>query len=320
MLRLILTRLAISVLTLLGAAAAVFFVTQVLPGDTAQIVLGVGASPEAIATVRERLGLDEPAVLRFVEWLFNFVQGDMGQSLAAGAFGNATPINEQVGLRLWNTLKLAGLAAVIAIPLALGLGMYAAVRPRNWFNRAVNFIGLAGISLPEFFVAYIFIAIFAVKLKWFPAMAAVSPDMSMAETLNRMALPVLTLTVVPFTYLWRMTRGCVTDVLSRPFMEMSLLKGLPTWRLVFEHAAPNAIGPLANAVALSLAYLVVGAVVVEVVFVYPGMGQYLVDAVAKRDIPVVQACSLVFALVYVGLNFAADFVAIIANPRLRYPR
>lgn len=320
MAKLIAQRLALGVLTLFGVSIIIFAATEILPGDVAEIILGQSATPESLASIREKLGLDQPAHLRFLSWLGKFLQGDLGTSIATGTFGSATTINEEIGRRLMNTVMLASSALLLALPLALVLAMFAAIRPKSILNRAVNVTSLISISFPEFFVAYILITIFAVQLRWFPAMATISPHMGLVETANRIALPVLTLLMACFAYLFRLSRACLTDVLTRPYVEMAVLKGLPMWRIVAEHALPNALGPIANVVVLTLASLIVGTVVIEVVFVYPGMGQYFVDAVTKRDVPVVQACAMVFASIYVGLNLVADFVAMIANPRLRYPR
>ena len=320
MVKLLAERLVLSGITLLAVAVIIFAGTEVLPGDVAQAILGRSATPESLAVLRAKLGLDDPAHVRFWLWLSDFVQGDLGRSLSTGFFGTETTINEEVGQRLGNTILLAGLAAFIALPPALILGMIAAVRPNSMYNRVINILSLSAISMPEFFIAYVLIAVVAVQLGWFPSMAPVSPATEFWERMYVMTLPVMTLIAVSFAYILRMTRACIVDVLSHSYIEMAALKGLPTWRIVFQHAFPNAIGPIANVIALTLAYLIVGVVVVEVVFVYPGMGQYLVDAVSKRDIPVVQACSLIFAATFVGLNLVADVVAIIANPRLRYPK
>lgn len=320
MVQLLAGRLVLSGITLLAVAVIIFAGTEVLPGDVAQAILGRSATPESLAALREKLGLDDPAHVRFWLWLTDFAQGELGRSLSTGFFGAETTINEEVGQRLWNTILLAGLAALIALPPALILGMIAAVRPNSTYNRVINIVSLSAISMPEFFIAYVLIAVVAVQLGWFPSMAPVSATTEFWDRMYVMALPILTLVAVSFAYILRMTRACIVDVLSHSYIEMAALKGLRTWRIVALHAFPNAIGPIANVIALTLAYLVVGVVVVEVVFVYPGMGQYLVDAVSKRDIPVVQACSLIFAAIYVGLNLVADFVAIIANPRLRYPK
>jgi peptide/nickel transport system permease protein len=320
MLKLIAMRLAISLVTLLGVAVVIYAGTQILPGDIAQVVLGQNATPDGLAAIREQLGLDRPAYVRFFEWLWAFLQGDFGGGRTATLFGQNLSINEEVAIRLTNTLILAGCAILLASIPAIALAMFAAVRPGNVINRAVNILSVTGASLPEFFIAYIFIAIFAVKLRWFPAVANLSPDMSLGETLYRMVLPILTLVVITFAQILRLSRAILSDILSRPYIEMAIMKGLPTWRIVVEHALPNAIGPIANVIALTLAILIAGTVLLEVVYVYPGMGRYMVDAVARRDVAVVQACSMIFASFFVGLNFLADLIAIFANPRLRYPR
>jgi peptide/nickel transport system permease protein len=320
MLKLIATRLAVSLVTLFGVAVVIFAGTQILPGDIAQVVLGQNATPEGIAAIREQLGLDRPAYVRFFEWLWDFVRGDFGGAGTATLFGQNLSINEEVAIRLGNTLMLASIAVVLAAIPAIALAMWSAVRPRNPLTRAVNIISVSCASLPDFFVAYVFIAIFAVKLRWFPAVANLTPEMGFGDALYRMALPILTLVVLTFASILRLSRAVIADILSRPYIEMVIMKGLPTWRIVVQHALPNAVGPIVNILALSLAILIAGTVVLEVVFVYPGMGRYMVDAVARRDIAVVQACSMIFASFFVGLNFLADLTAIVANPRLRYPK
>ncbi len=315
MLKLIGRRLALGVLTLLVVSALIFASTEVLPGDVATAILGQQATPEALAAIRAELGLDRPALVRYADWLLGFVQGDLGRSLA-----NRQPIAAQIGQRLGNTLFLAGVAAVIAVPLAVGLGVLAAIRRESALDRAISILTLSTISVPEFFVGYLLILFLAVQFPLLPSLATISPGMGLGESLYTVALPALTLTLVVVAHMMRMTRAAVVDVLSAPYVEMARLKGLPERHVVVRHALPNALGPIATVVALNLAYLVVGVVVVEVVFVYPGMGQYMVDAVAKRDVPAVQACTLVFAATYVALNLLADLLGIVSNPRLRHPR
>jgi peptide/nickel transport system permease protein len=315
MLKLIGRRLALGALTLLVVSALIFASTEVLPGDVASAILGQQATPESLAAIRADLGLDRPAVVRYLDWLSGFVRGDLGRSLA-----NRRPIADQIGQRLANTLFLAGVAAAVAVPLAVGLGVLAAVRRDGALDRAISVATLSTISVPEFFVGYLLIILLAVQFPVFPSLATVSPGMGLGQSLYTVALPALTLTLVVVAHMMRMTRAAVIDVLSAPYVEMARLKGLPERQVVVRHALPNALGPIATVVAINLAYLVVGVVVVEVVFVYPGMGQYMVDAVAKRDVPAVQACTLVFAATYVLLNLVADLFGIVSNPRLRHPR
>ena len=315
MIKLIARRLALGIVTLLVVSVLIFASTQILPGDVATAILGQSATPETVAAIRRDLGLDRPAPVRYAEWLGGFVRGDLGRSLA-----NNQPIASQIGQRLRNTIFLAGVAALIAVPLAVGLGVLAAIRRESWLDRTISIATLSTISVPEFFVGYVLIILLAVQFQVFPSLATISPGMGLLDALYVVALPALTLTLVVVAHMMRMTRAAVIDVLSAPYIEMARLKGLPERQIVLRHALPNAIGPIATVIALNLAYLVVGVVVVEVVFVYPGMGQYMVDAVTKRDVPAVQACTMIFALTYVLLNLTADLLGIVSNPRLRHPR
>ncbi len=315
MLRLVATRAGLGVLTLLAVSVLIFVCTQILPGDVASAVLGQSATPEALRVFRLELGLDRPAYLRYLDWLFGVLRGDLGVALT-----NKRDIWTELAPRFQNTLFLAGFAAIIAVPLAVGLGILAAIREGRFADRAANIITLITISVPEFFIGYILIAIFAVNYPIFPSLATVFPSMGLAERLYVTTLPALTLTMLVTAHMLRMTRTSVLSIMSTPYIEMAFLKGLTRSRVVTRHALPNAAAPIISVVALNLAYLVVGVVVVESVFVYPGVGQYMVDAVAKRDVPVVQACGLVFAGVFVGLNTLADILAILVNPRLRHPR
>ena len=315
MLRLIATRFALGILTLLAVSVLIFICTQILPGDVASAVLGQSATPDSLRVFRAELGLDKPAYLRYLQWLLGVLHGDFGKSLT-----NGRVIIEELAPRFVNTLFLAGYAAVIAVPLAVGLGILSAIREGRLTDRLANILTLVAISVPEFFVAYILIIIFAIQLAWFPSLATVNSDMGIVERLYTAFLPALTLTMVVMAHMLRMTRNSVLSIMSTPYIEMAFLKGLTRSRVVAWHALPNALGPIVSVVALNLAYLVVGVVVVENVFVYPGVGQYMVDAVAKRDVPVIQACGLVFAGVFVTLNTVADILAMLANPRLRRRR
>jgi peptide/nickel transport system permease protein len=314
-LKLVAQRIALGLLLLLAVSVLIFVGTQILPGDVAQSILGQSATPVALANLREELGLNDPAYVRYFNWLWGVLHGDLGTALS-----NGQEISKQVGLRLGNTLFLAFWAAVVAVPLAILLGLVA-VRYRNrWPDKLISGITLASISLPEFFIGYVLIFYFGVKLRWFPSVATVYDSMSLLEKLNAIALPVAVLTLVVLAHMMRMTRAAILNVMQSAYIETAELKGLSAFNVIFRHAFPNAISPIVNVVMINLAYLVVGVVVVEVIFVYPGMGQYLVDHVAKRDVPVVQATGLIFAAVYVLLNLIADIVAIVSNPRLRHPK
>jgi peptide/nickel transport system permease protein len=315
LLRLIAQRLALGVGTLVVVSVLIFAGTQLLPGDVAQAILGQSATPEALAAIRKDLNLDRPAYVRYFSWLGNSLEGDLGTSLA-----NREPITKMISGRLGNTLFLASMAALVAVPIAILLGLIAARFRETWLDKAISIVTLSAISMPEFFIGYILIFIFAVKLLWAPSIASIYAGMGVGEKLSAIALPVATLALVVIAHMMRMTRAAVINVISSPYIEMAELKGISRSRIIFRHALPNALSPIINVVVLNLAYLVVGVVVVEVVFVYPGMGQLMVDAVAKRDVPVVQACGLIFAATYVLLNLTADILSIVANPRLRHPR
>jgi|TARA_B100002052_G_scaffold32143_1_gene24876 peptide/nickel transport system permease protein len=313
--KIILQRLGLGLLTLFVVSVIIAFVVELLPGDITQAILGQSATPETVAAFRAEIGLDRPAHIRYLEWLQGILTGEMGQSLA-----NKREISDFFGARLSNTLFLGGVAAAISIPLALLLGVLAALYRDSIYDRVVNLTTLTSISFPEFFVAYILILFLSVNIGIFPGISNVSKDLDFGEKLFRTILPALTLTLVVVAHMLRMTRAAIINLLASPYIEMAVLKGTRPMRVILYHALPNAWGPIVNVIALNLAYLVVGVVVVEVVFVYPGVGQLLVDSVSKRDLPVVQICAITFAAVYIVLNLLADIVSIISNPRLMHPR
>ena len=315
LLRQVARRLALGLVLLLGVSALIFAGTQMLPGDVAQAILGQSATPEALANLRREMGLNDPAYLRYWNWLASAVQGNFGVALS-----NGTDITSALSKRLGNTLFLAFWTAVVSVPLAIALGLLA-VRYRNGVvDRMISGLGLASTSLPEFFVGYVLMYFFAVKLQWVTSVSTVYDGMPLAERLAAIVLPVCVLTTAVLAHMMRMTRAAILNVMQSAYIETAELKGLGALQVIYRHAMPNALAPIINVVMLNLAFLVVGVVVVEVIFVYPGMGQYLVDHVAKRDVPVVQACGLIFATVYIGLNIVADIAGILANPRLRHPR
>jgi len=315
LLSLIVERFVLSLVLLLAVSILIFGGLEALPGDFATTYLGQSATPQAVANIRTDLGLDRPVTTRYVEWLGNAVKGDFGTSWAS-----KNSVGEQIGKRLGNSLFLAAFAALISVPLAVGLGMLAVHFRNRLPDKIINVISLAAISLPEFFIGYLLILFFGVKFGIATFPATVYDGMDFVDRLKAIALPTATLVLVVLAHMMRMTRAAILSVMSSAYMETAELKGLSAFRSIVKHAAPNALAPIINVIALNLAYLVVGVVVVEVVFVYPGMGQYMVDAVTVRDMPVVQACGLIFAAVYIFLNMTADILAIIANPRLRHPR
>jgi len=313
-LKLVAQRFGLGVLTLFGASVLIFAGTEMMPGDLASSILQNSATPESLAALRLELGLDRPAMVRFAEWLFGALRGDFGHSLA-----NGRDVLTEIAPRFANTMFLAAYAAIVAVPLAVGLGVLAAIRQGGWFDRLINLVTLMTISVPEFFLAYVLIKYVAVDLGWFPSLADVTPDMSFLDRLYYAFLPMLTLVLVIVAHMMRMTRASVLAVMASPYIEMATLKGLTKSRIVIRHALPNALAPIISVIALDLAYLIVG-VVVETVFVYPGLGQLMVDETSKHDVPVVQACGLIFAATFILFNMIADVLAILSNPRLRQPR
>ena len=315
-LNLVAQRVALGLLLLFLVSILIFVGTIILPGDVAQSILGQSATPEALANLRRDLGLNEPPLTRYLSWLGGVLQGDLGTALTSGQ-----DIAESLGSRLKNTLFLAFWAAIIAVPLAVFLGLLAVRYRDRWPDKLISAVTLASISLPEFLIGYLLMFFIGVKLRWFPpTTAGYDSGAPLLDRLEMIALPVAVLTLVVLAHMMRMTRAAILNVMQSAYIETAELKGMSLFRVIWRHAFPNSIAPIVNVVMLNLAYLVVGVVVVEVVFVYPGMGGYLVDHVSKRDVPVVQACGLIFAAVYIGLNMVADIASILANPRLRHPK
>jgi len=328
-LRIIAQRLALGLLTLLVVSIVIFAAVNMLPGNFADLILGQGATPEAVEAIEKDLGLDQPAVRRYFQWLGGALQGDLGNSFAQMNFATfagtdtgsgLASVATQIAPRFQNTIFLAGVTAMIAVPIAITLGILAALYRNSVFDRAANILTLSSISSPEFFMAYVLILFLAVLNPILPSLSNIYDGMEFSERLTKTLLPALTLTLVVTAHMMRMTRAAIINLLASPYIEMARLKGISPMRVIVRHALPNALAPIINVIALNLAYLVTGVVVVEVVFVYPGIGQLFVDSVKIRDIPVVQACCLIFAAAYILLNLTADILSIISNPRLRHPK
>ncbi|MDX7950549.1 ABC transporter permease [Lichenihabitans sp. Uapishka_5] len=312
MLFLALDRILFSVVTLLIVSVAVFFATAMLPGDTATILLGQAATPEAVAGLRKAMHLDDPAAFRYLHWSFGLLRGDFGRSYA-----NDLPIAQLVGGRLANSLKLAAVTTAFSVPLALLLGITSAMFRGTAYDRSVTFLTIALISVPEFMVATAAVLVFSVYLHWLPALAFANEITTVGQLLRVFAMPVITLTCVVAAQMIRMTRAAVISTLASPYAEMALLKGASRQRIVLRHALPNALGPIVNAMALSLSYLLGGVIIVETIFNYPGIAKLMVDAVATRDLPLIQTCAMIFCVGFLILTTLADIVALVANPRLR---
>jgi peptide/nickel transport system permease protein len=311
-LRLIVNRLGVAVLTLLAVSVVVFTITSLLPGDAAQALLGQESTPELLAALRQKFGLDQPAHLRYLHWLGGLLMGNPGSALA-----NGLPVAELIGARLPNSLVLAAAAAAVSVPVALTIGITSAMARGSLYDRVVNVATVWVVSVPEFLIATVAVLVFAVKLRWLSALSRIDDVVTFGDFVRAYAMPVMTLCCVIVAQMARMTRAAVIDQLTSSYVEMARLKGVRPVRMVLTHALPNAVGPIANAVALSLAYLIGGVIIVESIFNYPGIASLMVDSVTMRDMPVVQACAMLFCAAYLVLLTTADVIAILSNPRLR---
>ena len=321
--RTIVQRLALGLVTLFVVSVIIFIGIELLPGDFAKAILGQAATPDTVAAFQKTVGLDKPPVERYLGWIGGVLQGDFGVSFASlGGLGGGQErtVASLIAPRLYNTLFLAAYAALISVPLALTLGVLAAFFRNSLFDRIVNAVTLTTISFPEFFVGYVLMLFFAIRLPWFPSLSTVNVNTTFFEQLERATLPAIALTLVIVAHMMRMTRAAIINLLASPYIEMAYLKGTPRMTVILRHALPNAWAPIATVIAFNLAYLIVGVVIIEVVFVYPGIGQLMVDSVSARDIPVVQACALIFAATYILFNLTADIISIVTNPRLLHPR
>jgi peptide/nickel transport system permease protein len=311
--RLLVRRLALGLLTLWLVSLVVFAATLALPGDAATAILGKQATPERVQALREQLHLNEPVTTQYVNWIGGILTGDLGTSAAT-----QQPVAELISTQIWNTVFLVVVAALIAIPVSLGLGVLAAVRRDRTVDHFVSTAALVAASLPEFVVSIILILLFATTvLQVLPAVSMLGPGQPAWEVPQSVILPAAALVVMVSPYIIRMMRGSMVEVLESEYVTMARLKGLSERAVIWRHAFPNAIGPAIQVTALQLAWMTGGVVVIEFVFRYPGIGQALVEAVSNRDLPVVQAVTLLAAAVYVGLNLLADVVTTLITPKLR---
>lgn len=311
--KLVARRLAVAVVILAVISVAVFTATEFLPGDVAQVVLGQSATPEAVAGLRAAMHLDQPAYLRYFIWLHGLLTGNPGRSLV-----NDVPVATLISDRISNSLLLAAVTSAFCVPVALTLGITSAMWRNGIYDRLVSLLTLSAVAVPEFFIATLAVVVFAVHLHWLPALSTSPSIDSVGRFFRVFTLPVLSLSCVVIAQMVRMTRSAVIDALRQPYVEMAVLKGAGPARVVLLHALPNAVGPIANSMALSLSYLLGGVIVVEKIFGYPGLAQLLVDAVSTRDMPLVQAVAMMFCAGYLILVTIADVAGIVSNPKLRH--
>jgi peptide/nickel transport system permease protein len=315
MIQLTARRLILAVVTLFIISLIIFLGVEALPGDTATAYLGQSATPESLAALREKFGLDAPAHERYLNWLTDALRGDLGESYARRA-----PVSEIIGYRFRNTVVLSVAASVVGIPLAIILGIIAGLTRDRWPDVTVSTVSIAGMTLPGFVTATVLIFVFAIRLEWFPAITLVSTDAPVSELLPNIILPVITLTIIMVAHILRLVRTNVIDVMNSEYVQMAQLKGVPKRRVVFQHALPNAMLPTINIVALTLIWLLGGVAIIETVFNYPGIGRLLVNAIGDRDLVLVQGIALILAAVVIALNLGADLLTLVLNPRLRSAR
>jgi peptide/nickel transport system permease protein len=311
--RLILRRLALGLLTLWLVSLLVFTATLALPGDAAQAILGREATPERLEALRDQLNLDEPVVSQYIHWLGGILTGDLGNSAAT-----QEPVGDLLSDRVGKSLFLVAISAAVAIPLSILIGVWTAMKRDRPVDHVVSTTSLILASLPEFVIGIALILLFATEVfHWFPAVSLLGPGEKAWEDPEVVVLPAATLVLAVVPYISRIMRGSMVEVLESEYVTMATLKGLPRRTVIWRHAVPNAIVPAIQVTALQLAYLAGGVVVVEFVFSYPGIGAALVEAVGNRDMPVVQAVTMLAAGIYVGLNILADVATILVTPKLR---
>ena len=312
MAKLILRRLVLAALTLVLVSIIIFFAIEALPGDMAEAFLGREATEENLRIMREEFGLNKPAITRYFEWFTGAIQGDLGDSIV-----RRKPITELIGFRLRNTLVLAVAASAFGIPISIFLGVFTGLYRDKLPDIIVSTIAIVAMTLPEFVTGTILIFVFAIKLKWFPPLATLPTGAPILEVLPNIALPIITLTLVMVAHILRLVRTSMIDVMISDYVNMARLKGVPAWQIVWKHALPNAMLPTINIVALTIAWLLGGVVIIEAVFNYPGIGTLMLNGISDRDLFLVQGIGMILAAIYVFVNLAADLATIFFNPRLR---
>ena len=312
MLRFLVIRFALILLTLVVVSLAIFGVTEVLPGDVAEAVLGKSRTPGALETLREQMGLDQPPWKRYLNWGGGVFQGDLGTSLVQDR-----PVTEILKSRLQNSLVLAIAAFCIAVPSAILVGVWAGVRRGSAGDHTVSVLSLVAFSLPEFVTGFILIVILSSTLGWLPSSSIVLPGTSPLARPEILIMPVLTMTAVLFGYIMRMTRANIIEALETNYVRTAILKGLPRWQVIWRHAVPNAMLPTISVVSINVGWMLGGLIIVESVVGYPGLGLTLINAINRRDLPVLQAVALLVAGTYAVSNLVADLMYVWLNPRIR---
>ena len=313
---LIARRIVLALVTLLIISIIIFLGVEALPGDAATAYLGQSATPESLEALREEFGLNAPAHQRYLNWLGDMLRGDLGNSMSR----RGKPVSEIIGNQFRNTVVLAVAAAIVGIPLAIVLGVFTGITRDKWPDILISFVAILGMTLPGFVTATVLIYVFSLRLEWFPAIAMVPTDAPVSEILPNIVLPIITLTFVMVAHILRLVRTNMIDVMVSNYVQMARLKGVPVMKIIFQHALPNAMLPSINVIALTMAWLLGGVAIIETVFNYPGIGKLLINAIGDRDLALVQGIAIILAGIYIGLNFIADLLALVLNPRLRTTR
>ena len=315
MFRMFLQRIVLGAITVFLVSVMIFSAVEILPGDACTALLQRDAVGQRLENCRQELGLNRPAMVRYTAWASNAIKGDLGTSIH-----NGKPIAGLVFERFKNTLLLAALALLLGVPLAIGLGIMTALNRDKAFDVTISSVAIFAMTIPEFVSATLLIFLFSIWLGWVPGIVTASASAALSSFFPGIILPVLVLTMVMTAHILRTVRSNVIDVMESDYVQMAILKGVPYSTIIMRHALPNALLPAINVMALTIAWLLGGVVVVEKVFNFPGLGHYMVDAISDRDLPVVQAIALIVATVYVGVNLIADLLGLLLNPRLRTMR
>ena len=312
MLILVLKRILLGLITLFIVSLITFVGVEVLPGDACTTYLEREAYGAALEACYKRLGLDIPAYERYVSWAIGVIQGDFGYSLSG-----EMKINDVLGPRVKNSLVLASASILIGIPIALLLGIITALWRDKTPDIIISTFTIFSMTIPEFISATLLILIVAIWLEWLPGIVIVPTGASVSELLPNIILPVIAISMIMTAHMARMVRSSVIQVMASDYVQMAILKGVPYWKMVFKHVLPNALLPAINVVALTIAWLLGGVVVTEVVFNYPGLGRLVIESISNRDLPVVQALAIILASIYVIINLIADLLTLMLNPRLK---
>ena len=312
MARFLVRRIGLGIITLLVVSLAIFMITEILPGDVATMMMGKSATEQVLAKLRDDLGLNRPAHVRYLEWIGGAVRGDFGDSLF-----NKEPISPLIGRRLTHSAILAVSAFLVGVPAAVMAGILAGVRPDTMVDRLVSITSLVWLSVPEFVTGILLILFFSSWLDILPSLSIVLPGTTPLSRPQILIMPTLTITAVLFAYIMRMTRANVIEVMQTDYVRTAILKGLPMRLVILRHVLPNAMLPTITVITINFGYMLGGLIIVENVFAYPGIGQLVLWSIQTRDLPLLEAVVLILATTYAISNLVADLSYAALDPRVR---